>query len=606
MRIALTCLIIGILTTSCYSKTPLTNKDTKQLIILHTNDLHSNLQSGAPSHNYSPLALHNDETTGGFSRIAGIIHREKAKEQNVLTVDAGDFLMGTLFQALEKNTGFQLQLMKQMGYDAACIGNHEFDYGIHALTNYISLAAEKEIPELLLSNISFNKKDNKDDTFEELYAKKLIKPYTVIEKGGLRIGLFGLMGIEAFDVANAHPLELEKQIKTAKKMVKTLRKNEGVDIVIALSHSGLWFNSNGSIMMTEDAKLAQKVEGLDIIISGHTHTELNTPKLINNTIIIQAGDRGKHIGKLTVDINADGVKLNNYELLAVNDSVKARPKIQQRIDQQQQKLEDEILTDLAFAYDEALFELPYKLNYDNAALNQCNIGNFASDAINFYVNKHIQEHNDIALIGHGMIRAPLHKGIIYLPEAFNVASLGRGKDAIPGYPLARAHLTAKELKRLMGLLIKASEKSTNLHMFASGLKIKYITRDNDYQKIEDLYIADADGKYHLIDCSKKNETLYSIVADAYMLSFLGKIKKMSYGLVNISPKDKKGNIITDMQETIIDFNLKKASIQEGKVWLSLIEYAQSFPVGANGLPVISDQYKEAEMRIAPSISSKTK
>lgn len=113
----------------------------KKIVLLHTNDLHSRLTGYAPESQYTPLTTGDDATVGGFARIATIIRevKEAAAKENILplVVDAGDFLMGTLFQGLEANTGFQLRLMKTMGFDVICIGNHEFDYGPAKLSEII-------------------------------------------------------------------------------------------------------------------------------------------------------------------------------------------------------------------------------------------------------------------------------------------------------------------------------------------------------------------------------------------------------------------------------------------------------------------------------------
>lgn len=121
---------------------PLTGQAEKRITILHTNDLHSRLTGYAPESAYSPLKVNDDNTIGGFARIAAIIKAEKESNTGTtLVVDAGDFLMGTLFASLEVKTGFQLQLMKTMGYDAIGLGNHEFDYGPEKLAEIISTSA---------------------------------------------------------------------------------------------------------------------------------------------------------------------------------------------------------------------------------------------------------------------------------------------------------------------------------------------------------------------------------------------------------------------------------------------------------------------------------
>jgi len=135
----------------------------KKITILHTNDLHSRLIGYAPESEYSPLTINDDKTVGGFARIAAIMKAEKESNKGTtLILDAGDFLMGTLFPSLEKETGFQLRLMKTMGYDAICLGNHEYDFGSEWLAAVINTSRLKgEIPSLLASNAVFDNKDNR-------------------------------------------------------------------------------------------------------------------------------------------------------------------------------------------------------------------------------------------------------------------------------------------------------------------------------------------------------------------------------------------------------------------------------------------------------------
>lgn len=144
----------------------------KRIVILHTNDLHSRLNGFSPESQYSPLTEGNDNTRGGFSRISTILSNEAGKDnETTLILDAGDFLMGTLFHALEERTGFQLKLMKKMGYDVVSIGNHEFDFGPQTLAQTIIQSKKSgEIPEILLGNAVFDEKDPNDDTIENLFA----------------------------------------------------------------------------------------------------------------------------------------------------------------------------------------------------------------------------------------------------------------------------------------------------------------------------------------------------------------------------------------------------------------------------------------------------
>ena len=196
----------------------------KKITILHTNDLHFKVDwfcSGIFV--LTTLVINNDNTIGGFARIATIIKETKEKEKGTtLVVDAGDFMMGTLFPSLELKTGFQLKLMRKMGFDVVGIGNHEYEFGPEWLASLISVSASKgEIPVLLSGNAKFDEKDKRDDTLEKLFKENLIRPSYILEKDGIKFGFFFLLGKDAVSVApKAKPVTFAKQASFAKKAVK--------------------------------------------------------------------------------------------------------------------------------------------------------------------------------------------------------------------------------------------------------------------------------------------------------------------------------------------------------------------------------------------------
>ena len=125
---------------------------TVEITILHTNDMHSRMLGFSPNSDYTPFSLNDDATRGGMARVKSIIDTVRARDEHVIVADAGDFLMGTVFQTLEPATGFQLRLMNTIGWDVVAIGNHEFDFGIDGLTDIITAARSLgDIPPLLLS-----------------------------------------------------------------------------------------------------------------------------------------------------------------------------------------------------------------------------------------------------------------------------------------------------------------------------------------------------------------------------------------------------------------------------------------------------------------------
>jgi 5'-nucleotidase/UDP-sugar diphosphatase len=196
------------------------------LTILHTNDIHSKLNGFGPESEYSPMTQNDDKTVGGFARLATLFKQAKAKSpEGTLILDAGDFLMGSLFHAAEEETGFQVNLMHKIGYDFITLGNHEFEFGPKTLANILSAAdAKGGFPQIVTSNLVFSRKSPEDDDLQDFYTKGEIKPFVVINKNGLKIGIFGLMGFDAASVAPASkPVSFSNPLKEAAKMAKYLK-----------------------------------------------------------------------------------------------------------------------------------------------------------------------------------------------------------------------------------------------------------------------------------------------------------------------------------------------------------------------------------------------
>ena len=202
----------------------------KLLTIIHSNDMHSHFLGASPNIDYSPLTTGEDKTIGGWARIATVIKETKKERSNpVLVVDAGDFLMGSLFHMVTREQAFELRLLSMMGYDAVTLGNHEFDLKPGGLARILTSARDSgQIPQVVFSNAVFSQESSQDDALENIFKQGIVKPYLVLERGGLRIGLFGLLGKDAAEVAPfASPISFEDPIATAQKMVKNFADTDG-------------------------------------------------------------------------------------------------------------------------------------------------------------------------------------------------------------------------------------------------------------------------------------------------------------------------------------------------------------------------------------------
>ena len=570
----------------------------QDIILLHTNDLHSKLNGYSPEMEYTPMKQDGDMTRGGFARIAGLIQREKAAHPNdiVLAVDAGDFLMGSLFHPLEKETGFQLKLMKEMGYDYLTLGNHEFDYGPETLAQIINHAKNgSEIPQLILTNVEFDEKDSRDDDLQALFTEGTIKSYAIHEEKGVKIAFLGIIGYDAEEVQPfLPPVIITDPLKAVKKTSRKLIKEDMADLVIVLSHSGVEKEKNG--WEGEDVKLARKAAPhIHAIISGHTHTKLTEPVLEKEIPIVQTGSGGRNVGRLILH-NTDGsYHLKEHQLIAIDDNIPAIESIQKKIDIQKEIVQNKLLSPLGIKYDDPLFETSFNMEcHEVGLLKKSTLGPLLADAIQSYTEDS-GHHSDLSLIAAGVIRDQLRKGdegTQNISDVFRITSLGEGQDDIPGYAIAQIYITAKEMKSVLEVLIMAQESSPAAYCYYSGAKISVDMEKGFLKKVRKIELGSDEKGWTELDFSKKNDTLYAVTANAYMLTFLSMIKQKSFGLVNVRPKDKDGNPVGDMKNQYLDFDPDTEGIQEGKEWLAFRHYVMKFPdVNGNNIPDVPADFE---------------
>jgi 5'-nucleotidase len=577
----------------CVSIIPLTAQTEKKITILYTNDLHSRLIGYTPESAYSPMTVNDDKTVGGFARIATIIKTEKENKPGAtLVLDAGDFMMGTLFPSLEQETGFQLRLMKEMGYDALAIGNHEFEFGPEWLASLIDASSKKgEIPALLIGNAKFDSKDHRDDDLEKEYSAGLIKRKQIITRDGIKIGIFSVLGKDAVNVApKAAPVTFEKVSACAKKMVKELRA-EKCDLIICISHSGVVKEKNGE-WGGADVELAKSVKGIDVIIGGHSHTRLDQPVIVNGIPIVQAGEFGQFVGCLSLSFSQGKPKVESCRLIPVDDNIPGDSHINKLIEGQKENIDHEILKPLGMDYDKSIVKTDFRIEgNDLGDYVNSNLGPLIADAIRYSVNIHNSKGTDISMVAAGMIFDKLAHGIQSAADIFRVMPLGSGNDKVPGYALSRIYVTGRELKSILEILLVAAKSKPEDYCYYSGLKVEYDPERGLFRKIRKIDIVRNDGSLVSVDYSKRNKSLYSLTADSYMLDFIGIIKKMSFGLVNVVPKNEAGNKLKDMKNAVIDMNESLVGVQEGKEWLALIEYLGSMrDTDGDGIPDIDQKY----------------
>ncbi|MHA4895688.1 bifunctional metallophosphatase/5'-nucleotidase [Pedobacter sp. PWIIR3] len=253
--------------------------DTVKLTILHTNDVHSRIEP-------FPMDGSTNQGLGGTARRAALISSIRQKEQHVLLLDAGDIFQGTPY--FNKFGGeLEMKLMTAMGYDAATMGNHDFDNGLEGFHKQLLHA---KFP-ILCSNYDFS---------DTILAKSTL-PYQIFKKQGIKIGIFGI-GIQLdgiVDAKNYGATIFLDPVQKANEMADLLRNELKCDLVICLSHIGYTYETNRIC----DKILAKNNRNIDLIIGGHTHTFMKEPEDVQNlagkiTTINQVGFAGINLGRI--------------------------------------------------------------------------------------------------------------------------------------------------------------------------------------------------------------------------------------------------------------------------------------------------------------------
>jgi len=581
----------------------------RELTILHTNDLHSNLLGFSPNLDYNPRIIGGKDTWGGFARVATILNREREKKPSpVLTLDGGDFLMGTLFHMLSREEAMELALMKEMGYDAIVLGNHEFDLKPRGLARILSAAAAKGVlPNLVLANAIFSAESDKDDSLEAEFKKGRVKPYVVIERGGLRIGIFGIMGKDAAEKAPfASPVKFGDTLEVSRRMVQELREKEKVDLVICLSHSGLSKRKK----ISEDEILAKNVPGIDVIVGGHSHTKLDQPLLVNSTFIVQAENYGKYVGVMDLVLDQGKVTLKGYKLSPVDGSIAGDAKMQTRIEGFINEIDKRVLKEKGLSFYQTIARTDFDLTVIE---EESPLGNLIADGIRWYANKYDYDPKDpvskvvMAIESNGVIREDLLKGKtgnLAVTDIFRAVPLGIGMDDTMGYPLITCYLHAAEIKKALEVLTSVYPlKGRSYFLQISGAKFTYNPRRMLFDRVTGIWLGSEEEGYKPLDYSERNRELYRIVANIYNTTFLKLIGRFTYQILTIVPKDRQGQPIAELADFRIDADKGKPGIQELKEWVGIMEYLAGFPPKeGERIPTVPEKYRGKLGRIVMEAS----
>ena len=314
------------------------------------------------------------------------------------------------------------------------------------------------------------------------------------------------------------------------------------------------------------------MDGIDVIISGHTHTTLEQPIEVNDTYIVSAGENSKNLGVLTLTRTQDGVELKDSRLVPVDERVPEDPEMAAWIEAAKSQVEQDYLADFDLEFDQVLVDNPYQFDtvdevYDTQ--HESTLGNLLADAYYWAGNQASQDPVDVALTASGVIRDTFPKGPITVSQVFNVASLGIGADGVPGYPLISVYLTGKDLKNAIEVDASVPPLMSAAQLFYSGVGYSFNTNRMIFDKVDYAVLMREGGITEPI----VDDQLYHVVTGLYIGQMLGAVESSTFNILTVTPRDAQGNPIDISQ--LEDYILHDDEGNEVKEWYAIASYLQS-------------------------------
>jgi 5'-nucleotidase/UDP-sugar diphosphatase len=442
--------------------------------------------------------------------------------------------MGTLFHTITPAHAPELRLMGRMGYDAITLGNHELDLHADNLARMVQAAraSGERLPAIVASNFSIDGTTPRGRALQEVFDDLPVRDYVVVERNGLRVGLFGLMGRDAGeDTVRPRDVTFGDPVGAARRVTQTLRTTERVDVVVALSHSG----TSSTPSRSADEILARQVPDIDVIISGHSHTVLPQPIVVGKTHIVSARSYAAYLGVLALDYAQPRGRPVDYAVHEVAFGLPEDPEIAAEIARYRDIVDREFLAPYRLRFDQVLAEMDLDLEpvaalYRNPGDRA--LGNLVTDAFRHAIRRAegpAGAHVHVALQPIGLIRASLVRGHLTLDDVFRVLSLGLGPDRRIGQPLVAVYLTGDEVRRALEVeATLAPWIKDDAHLQVSGVRFTHNPHRMPFERVTSVVIQESTGEYRPAEPTR----LYRVAVNYWVAELLDLISERSRQVVS--------------------------------------------------------------------------
>lgn len=595
MKMLKKCLVLGLalLVMVNFTTIPSQAEETKrQIRIEFTSDIHSHIDISKGNINGK------FRERGGMSRLATLL-RDGATD-NTLYLDGGDFSQGTLYQTGYISDASELRLLGNLGCNAATIGNHEWDLAGTGFADMLNTAMEKgsNLPPLLCANLDFSGKLTK----EQQYVKETLDKYvqatgqdslenTIITMdNGVKVGLFGISGEESIADSPTSGMKWKDGLEAAAEQVDYLK--DKCDMIVCVSHAGLDEVDEGEERTGEDIELAQACPDIDLIISGHSHTFLFKSVKVGSTTIVASGEYLAYLGSIDANIDDNGnITFENYKLHPVDEKVEKDTNIQSMVDAYRMDVDNDYLGQYGLKTNQVIAYSPY--NFTSladmyATHDEYPMGDLIADSYMYEARKNGIDDIDVALVGLGTIRGSFNRGDITVADAFEMCSLGAGKDNSAGHPLLSAYITGEELKLLVELDASLGPLVSSIKMSYAGLEYEFNTKRALLDRTTSVHLVREDGTQEAIH----DDQMYKVCCNMYAANMLGMLNGLTKGILKIVPKYEDGTAVEDFYDCELTDNLGR----EMKEWFAFADYLSSFDKNENGVSELPQVYADKQGR----------
>ncbi len=549
--------------------------------LFHTNDLHSHFEGTGPDHYFTRFIKDRDPVKGHYARLAfkikeQVLEKKESKEPYLL-LDAGDYFSGTLFHTLAPRKDIksapEFEFFQALNYDAIILGNHEFDAGEDGLETMLEKArAMKPTFNIVVSNLdeagknSFLKKfmNKTDGEFrggafsQDLKKKKLIHQVLVKEvhhEGRtLKLGLIGLLGPDAAFASLSDrekvsfvgykdagsKARMKDLVALTQKWTDILKKKKKADVVVVVIHGG----------SPEDEELARKVEGLDVIIAGHTHRVYESLNGPNGVILAQAGSYGRFLGRLELEYFKGRVRARKKarpHLVLIDDNIPVDKEVFEKIESYKRLISKKVLKGSQYRYDTPIYK--NKKRIERGFLPTSDLGKLVTKGLRKELNLQMDDPIDVyfsplALIRWGAI--PALEGqkegtVIQYSDIFRMLGMGFDKELRPGTPIVDFYISKDDFVKV--LQFTELYRLINHHsIIAYSPSLKYET----HKKVPLLKEKKKTLRLHGLPFSQWPERIH-VATNLKLAKYIFRLKELSYGLVQVDATDKNGKVLNSLE-----------------------------------------------------------